>query len=113
MSGDGERDTVIMKLFADAHTIEIGHGFLLNSHDNFLSDLKSELGPQLKTIHFEVPEEAEPFQRSRGYLSLDGVLLKQIEGLVAYRFRDGQPFSSVERMMVSESERANGQQESA
>ena len=46
MSSDGERDTVIMKLFADEHTIEIGHGFLLNSHDNFLSDLKSELGPQ-------------------------------------------------------------------
>ena len=102
-----------MKLFADAHTIEIGHGFLLNSHDNFLSDLKSELGPQLKTIHFEVPEEAEPFRRSRGYLSLDGVLLKQIEGLVAYRFRDGQPFSSDnERMMISESELVNRQQES-
>ena len=111
MSSDGERDTVIMKLFADAHTIEIGHGFLLNSHDNFLSDLKSELGPQLKTIHFEVPEEAEPFQRSRGYLSLDDVLLKQIEGLVVNRFWDGQP-SSVERMMVSESERVKRQQES-
>ena len=51
-----------MKLFADAYTIEIGHGFLLNSYDNFLSDLKSELGPQLNTIRFEVPEEAELFQ---------------------------------------------------
>jgi len=101
---------VCFPLLADTHTLEVGRGYLMHWYDDFLDDLK-QLGPQLKTIRFEVWEEMDPFMEEGfedemyGHELLDGV-----EELVKYRSEDGRPFSAVERMVVSESERSNRQQ---
>ena len=90
---------------ADVHTLEVGHGYLPYWYWGFLDDLK-QLGPQLKTIHFELEEGAEPFQdRADVYNRRGGRLLAQIKELVKYWFEHGRPFSAVERMVVGETER--------
>ena len=102
----------LITLFTDAHTLEIGDGYTF-LYPGFLDDLK-QLGPQLKTIRFEIPTETEPFLESGDeYDTWGGTLLNDIEELVTYRFEQGRPFSTVERMVVSESEWVNRQQEFA
>ena len=98
-------------LLADAHTLEVGRGYLMHWYDDFLDDLK-QLGPQLKTIRFEVWEEMEPFGKAGYEDKMYGHdLLDGIEELVRYRFENGCPFSVVERMVVCESERSDRQQD--
>jgi len=71
----------------------------------FLNDLK-QLGPQLKTIRFELEGNTEPFKdRADVYGGWGGEVLDKIEELVKYRFKHGCPFSAVERMVVSETEK--------
>jgi hypothetical protein len=97
----------VIPLLADVHTLEVGRGYLSLFYPSFLDDLK-QLGPQLKTIRFEVWEEMEPFkENSDTYEHWGGCLLDEIEDLVKHRFEEGRPFSVVERMVVSESERSN------
>ena len=99
--------SAIIPLLADAHTLELGRGYLRWWYPGFLDDLK-QLGPQVKTIRFEIPEDTEPFkERLDVYQRRGGKLLDQIEELVKYRFEQGRPFSVVERMVVSESGRVN------
>ena len=96
-------DGAAVALFADAHTLEIGKGCVY-LYPGFLSDLK-ELGRQLKTIRFGVPEET-PLGEIWG-----GNLLDSIEELLLYRFEHGRPVSSVERLVVSGDEGVNRQQD--
>ena len=105
---DEDECGMIIPFFMDAHTLEIGHPYVIHFYTGFLEDLK-QLGPQLKTIRFELQEETEPFEESEEYDNWDGRLLDVIEELVTYRFIQGRPFSSVERMVVSESERTGRQ----
>ena len=98
--------SVVALLLADAHTLEVGCDYLPHWYDGFLDDLK-QLGPQLKTIRFEVWGEMEPFTWGYQGEMCGGNLLDSIEELVIYRFEIGRPFSVVERMVVSKSERAN------
>ena len=96
---------------ADAHTLEVGCNYLMHWYNDFLDDLK-QLGPQLKTIRFEVWEDMEPFGKAGYEDEMYGHdLLDGIEELVRYRFENGCPFSAVERMVVCESERSNRQQD--
>jgi len=107
----GRKDgRVIFPLLADAHILEIGRDYPTHWYGDFLEDLK-QLGPQLKTISFEVWEEIEPFGNAGYEDEMYGhELLDSIEELVRYRFENGRPLSAVERMVVSESERSNRQQ---
>jgi hypothetical protein len=98
-----EADAIIT-LIADAHTLEIGRGYVKGFYPNFLRDLNL-LWPQLKTIRFEIPEDTKPLSGSD--VDGDWKLLGVIEDLVKYRFEHGRRFASVERMIVSESERVN------
>lgn len=97
-------DGTVISLLMDADTLEVGSGYVPSFYDDFWDDLK-QLGPQLKTIRFEIPEEMEPPGLSDE--KFGGYPLDDIEDLVRYRFEQGRPFSSVERMVVSESERVN------
>jgi hypothetical protein len=104
-------NSTVVPLLADAHTLEVGRGYLPLWYHDFLDDL-GELGPQLKTIRFEVWEEMEPF--NEGYYEGEMYgrdILDDIEELVKYRFEIGRPFAAVERMVVCESERSNRQQD--
>lgn len=104
--GDG-----IIALFEDAHTLEIGGGYAPNFYLGFWDDLR-KLGSQLKTVRFEIPGAAEPFQGSgKEYEIWSGKLSEVIEDLVSYRFKCGRPFSAIERMVVSENERVNREQD--
>ena len=107
----GGTGSTALSLLLDAHTLEIGDGYFPLWYDGFLNDLK-QLGPQLKTIRFAISDDLEPF-RSREYEYEDwgGFLLDDIEELAKYRCEQGRPFSIVERMVVSESERSNRQQD--
>jgi hypothetical protein len=101
--GDGR---AIISLLADAYVLEVGHGYLPFLYPGFSDNLK-QLGPQLRTIRFEV-WEMEPFRESGDEYELwGGSHLDQIEDLVKHRFAQGRPFSTVERMVVSESETSN------
>ena len=101
---DDSDGRAVVPLLMDAYTLEVGCDYL---YSDFLDDLK-QLGPQLKTIRFEVWEEMESFRESGDeYERRGGSLLDQIEDLVKYRFEQGHPFSAVERMVVSESETLN------
>ena len=103
--------SVVIPLLADAHTLEIGRDYLLWWYSGFSDDLK-QLGPQLKTIRFEIPEDTEPFKdRADVYGRCGGKLLDQIEELVKYRFEQGRPFSVVERMVVAEAGRVDRMQD--
>ena len=104
--GDGA-----ITLFADTHTLEIGHGCASDYYPGFWNDLK-EFGPQLKTIRFEIPEETEQYQHPEDeYVAWGGKLLDSIQELVVHRFEHGRPFSAVERMVVNQNERVNRQQD--
>jgi hypothetical protein len=95
----------------DAQTLEVGFNYLLGWYETFWEGLK-QLGPQLKTIRFEVSEEKmelcafDHCIHGGRSCSRWGV----IEDLVKYRFDQGRPFSVVERMVVSENDRANRMQ---
>ena len=85
-------------LMMDAQTLEVGSNYLVGWYKSFWEELK-QLGTQLKTIRFEVSEDREP--------SEDCYMCNHIEDLVKYRYEQGRPFSAVERMVVSESDRQN------
>jgi len=108
LTSDSVYNTII-SLFADAHTIEVGRGCLGLFYTGFLDDL-DQLGSQLKTIRFEVPEDTEPLRGPVRYEDRVGYLLDDIEDLVRYRFEQGQPFSLVERMVASDNEEVNRRQ---
>ena len=99
----------VLTLLKDAHTLEIG--YLCQYFYPALMDGLKQLGTELKTVRFEAPEEAEPLREGEGYEPWGGMLLDDIQRLVVYRFLHGRPFSSVERMVVSGSERVNRQQD--
>ena len=99
-------DPAFASMLSDVHTLEIGSGYFPHWYDEFLDDLK-QVGPQLKTIRFVILEEVEPFPGSDD--PRDGrELLDSIEELVQLQ---GNPLSAVERMVTSESERVNRQQD--
>ena len=104
--------TVVSTLMADAHTLEIGLTYSMWWGDTFWREL-NQLGPRLKTVRFEVSDKVEPFvdPTSARYLPND-CLFDEIEELVKRRFREGRPFSTVERMIVSEDEEMNRLQDS-
>ena len=108
----GGAGSTALSLLLDAHTLEIGNGYFPFWYDEFLDDLK-ELGPQLKTIRFAIWDELEPFEsKADEYQNWGGGgLLDDIEELVKYRCEQGRPFSAVERMVISKSERSNRQQD--
>jgi len=109
MAGPYSDDTgTIISFLMDVDTLEVGNGYVPGFHDGFWDDLK-QLGPRLKTIRFEIPEGMEPPRLSDGRWG--EYPLDDIGDLVRYRFEQGRPFSSVERMVVSESERINRQQD--
>jgi hypothetical protein len=100
----GSDERAIIPLLMDAYTLDVGSDYLCS---DILDDLK-QLGAQLGTIRFEVWEEMEPFkENSDEYEHWGDSLLDEIEDLVKHRFEEGRPFSVVERMVVSESERSN------
>ena len=104
-------DITFVSVLLDAHTLEIGEGYFPFWYDGFLDDLK-QLGPQLKTIRFAISEELEPFPEDDDDPGLwDEEPLDSIEDLVRYRFFQGRPLSAVERMVTSESERTNREQD--
>ncbi|KAF9787506.1 hypothetical protein BJ322DRAFT_729341 [Thelephora terrestris] len=108
--GPEEENRGGLPLFMDAHTLEIGRGYA-NFYCGFLSDLK-HLGPQLKTIRFEIPGGSEPYlPLGYKYKWWTDKLLDFIEDLVIYRFEHGRPFFPVERMVVSKSKRVNREQD--
>jgi len=100
-------NTTVVLLMVDAHTLEVGFNYLMGWYASFWEDLK-QLGTQLKTIRFEVSGDMEPCPDD-GYMDddWDSDLWDSIEDLVKYRFDNGRPFSAIERLVVSESEREN------
>ena len=98
-------DHSVALLMMDAQTLEVGFNYQLGWYQSFWDDLK-QLGTQLKTIRFEVSEDAEPC-RGDDCAQEDCFRCHIIEDLVKYRFDQGRPFSAVERMVVSENEREN------
>ena len=108
--GDGGySDLTFVSVLMDVNTLEIGVGYLPDWYDGFLDDLK-QLGPQLETIRFAIPEELEPFAGDDEFWR-DSELLDVIENLVQYRFYQGRPLSTVERMVTSNRERVNREQD--
>jgi len=105
--GDG---ITVASLLTDVHTLEIGKNYWASWYNGFMADLK-DLGPELKTIRFEISDEHEPFEGRDEYDEWGGELLDQIEELVKHRFEQGRPFSVVERLVVGGSERINRQQD--
>ena len=108
----GDNSTIIL-LMVDAQTLEVGLNYATGWYRSFWDDLK-QLGTQLKTIRFEVSGEMEPCPED-GYLSVhddtDSEVWDSIEDLVKYRFDQGRPFSTVERLVTSENERENRMQD--
>ena len=106
----GEYDEfTFASMLSDVHTLEIGICYFPYWYDTFLYDLK-QLGPHLKTIRLEIPEELEPFPGGDDVWQ-DEELLDGIEDLVRDRFLQGRPLSAVERMVTSDSERVNREQD--
>ena len=101
----GNNDCSVALLMMDAQTLEVGFNYQLTWYKSFWDDLK-QLGTQLKTIRFEVSEDAEPC-RGNDCTHEDCFMCDTIEDLVKYRFDQGRPFSAVERMVVSENDRDN------
>jgi hypothetical protein len=101
--GYDENSTVAL-LMADAHTLEVGLSYLWGWYENFWEDLK-QLGTQLKTIRFEISGDMEPCLDLCTHAGLDCNIWDAIEDLVKYRSDQGRPFSVVERLATSESER--------
>jgi len=100
-------NTTVILLMVDAHTLEVGCNYLMGWYTSFWEDLK-QLGTQLKTIRFEVSGDMEPCPDD-GYMDdeWDSEVWDSIEDLAKYRFDHGRPFSTIERLVVSESEREN------
>ena len=106
--GDSSNNCSVALLMMDAQTLEVGFNYQLGWYKSFWDDLK-QLGTQLKTIRFEVSEDAEPC-RGDDCTQEDCFMCDTIEDLVKYRFDQGRPLSAVERMVVSENERENRHQ---
>ena len=103
-------NTTVVLLMMDAQTLEVGCNYLMEWYDSFWDDMK-QLGPQLKTIRFEVSGDMDPCPNDGCmHEDWDIELWENIEELVKYRFDQGRPFSTVERLVVSESERENRMQ---
>ncbi|KAF9644890.1 hypothetical protein BDM02DRAFT_829537 [Thelephora ganbajun] len=100
-------NTTVVLLMMDAQTLEVGCNYLMGWYTSFWEDLK-QLGAQLKTIRFEVSGDMEPCPDD-GFMheDWDDEIWDSIEDLVKYRFDRGRPFSTIERLVVSESEREN------
>jgi len=100
-------NTTVVLLMLDAQTLEVGFNYVLGWYGSFWEDLK-QLGPQLKTIRFEVSGDMEPCPDDGCALDdWDDDVWDSIEDLVKYRFDKGRPFSTIERLAVSEGEREN------
>lgn len=98
-------NTTVVLLMMDAYAVEVGCNYLMGWYDSFWEDLK-QLGPQLKTIRFEVPGDLEPCPDD-GCMHDDEELWDNIEDLAKYRFDQDRPFATIERLVVSESDRDN------
>jgi hypothetical protein len=86
---------------ANVQTLEVGYNYLQGWYNGFWDDLKQLT--QLKTIRFEVLKD----MCLDDCTHFDCSCWNTIEDLVKYRFEQGRPFSAVERLVVSESEREN------
>ncbi len=106
--GDNRDNCSVALLMMDAQTLEVGFNYQLGWYKSFWDDLK-QLGTQLKTIRFEVPEDMEPC-RGNDCIHKNYFMCNTIEDLVKYRFDQGRPFSAIERMVVSENDRENRSQ---
>ena len=102
----GSFSTPLTALMADAHTVDIGLSYSEYWGGEFWIELQ-ELGPQLKTIRFEVSEKMGPFGGSSDPDYCGGHILDKIADLVEHRFKGGRPFSTVERMIVSGDKRVD------
>ena len=102
-------ENVLIPLMGDAHTLEISREYTQCWVNDIWEHLR-EFGSQLKIIHFEVSVDSmEPLQGPD--TTYDDFVFKELEGLAKWRFEQGQPFSAIERMVVSEDPEANRQQE--
>jgi len=102
---------VITTLMADAQTVEMGMSYSGCKSNTLWAELK-QLGPQLKVIRFEISEELDPLGGSNDLSPfLDDKVLERIADLVEYRLKEGRPFSTVERMVGSEDEWVDLQQD--
>ena len=100
-------NSTVVLLMIDAQSLEVGFNYLRGWYRSFWEDLK-QLGTQLKTIRFEISGDMEPCPAyDCVHDELDCEMWDTIEDLVKYRFDQGRPFSAVERLVVSESEREN------
>ena len=100
-------DSTLVLLMMHVQTLEVGSNYLAGWYRSFWDDLK-QLGTQLETIRFEVSGDVEPcFDRDCRHDNSDCGVYDSIEDLVKYRFDQGRPFSAVERLVVSESEKEN------
>jgi len=102
-------DPTLASMLLDVHTLEIGSGYFPFWYDELLDDLK-QVGPQLKIVRLEIPDELEPFPVAGD--SREGrVFFDSVEKLVRQRFSQGRPLSVVERMVTSSSKRVNREQD--
>jgi len=96
---------MIAELVSDAHILEIG---LAYSDNPWFQEMLKQLGPQLKTICFEISEKMDPTKGPGNYIfPWDGQILDEIADLIEYRFKEGRALSAVERMVVSGDEQVN------
>ena len=105
-----DNNTIVL-LMVDAQTLEVGFNYMSGWYRGFWGELK-QLGTQLKTVRFEVSGEMEPCMDDDDW-DIDDEVWDNIEDLVKYRSDQGRPFSTVERLVVSESERENRMQDYA
>ena len=96
--GDLSTDVMALVTELDVYTLDVGLTYSGCWGDGLWAGLK-ELGPQLKTIRFEITERGLPFRGGR--------ILNKIADVVEHRFREGRALSAVERMVVSKDERVN------
>jgi hypothetical protein len=93
-------DNVVALLMANIQTLEVGYNYLKGWYNDFWDDLKQLM--QLKTICFEVLKD----MCLDDCTHFDCSCWNAID-LVKYQFEPRWPFSVVERLVVSESEREN------
>jgi len=102
---DGDFLMVIAELMVDAHTLDIG---LTYSEDRWFQAKLKQLGPQLKTIRFEISEKMNPIRGpGEQRVPWDSQVLDGIADLIEYRFKMGWALSTVERMVVSEDQQVD------
>lgn len=109
-AGYHHHNAAFASMFSDAHIIEIGDGCFPFWYHGFVEHLQ-QLGPQLKVLRFEIPEGMELFGGNSEDEEERVTLLDEITDLVKYRYEQGRPLSSVERMVVGGDERSNRQQD--